>query len=152
MGNSLGDFFEEEDKELFAERVVKIGTIIRRFETSTTPNKYKFSIVVGESEDKLVVARVLVNSKINPQIYNSIELQNLHIGLDDVDYDCLDHYSYANCSSVKEMNKADLIQEIKSVPDIHKEELNTSDLNAVIETLKKSKTIKPYIKTRYGWI
>ena len=74
----LGDSFPEEFKRRFAEKNLKVGSVIRALVKDTNPPKTKRFILLGISADKLAVATLYVNTEINPNIFSTEELRNLH--------------------------------------------------------------------------
>ncbi len=99
---NLGDFFSDELKEQLANDNFKVGAIIRRLDNSTTPPKIKRSIIVGFDTSKVFLAYVLINTEINPNLFPTQSLKDLHLELDTIGRSYLTHTSYVDCSQIKE--------------------------------------------------
>jgi len=134
-----------------ADEFIKVGAVIYRYETETTPPKNKFSIIVGVSNDKISLARVIVNSKINPNIFNTIDLQSAQIGINSDENEMFRHYSYADCTKVFEVDKSTLNEEFAGNSKIHCGNISEHVLENIFETLRTSRIIKPYLKKKYGF-
>ncbi len=74
----LGDSFPEEYKKRFAEKNLKVGSVIRALVTDTNPPKTKRFILIGISADKLAVGTLYLNTEINPNVFSTQELRKLH--------------------------------------------------------------------------
>ncbi len=146
---SIADAFGSDYKQQYTERSLKVGVIIKRFENSTNPPKTKYSIIVGESNDNIVFARVYINSEINPNLFPTPDLMSLHHGLDDNDYNCLERYSYVDCSRLINISKEELIEEISSATDVIQEDVKDYDLTGILEIIKIAGTINRAEKRRF---
>ena len=93
---SLSDSFPDGFKKDFAQRNLKIGSVIRLYLGDTNPPKQKRFILVGQSYDKLLFAAIFINSEINPNIFPTQELKDLNLKLLASERDYLDHDSYAD--------------------------------------------------------
>ncbi|HOX82232.1 MAG TPA: hypothetical protein PLJ60_05435 [Chryseolinea sp.] len=102
MSPPLGDQFPEEFKKQFASQNLKVGSVLRALVTDTTPPKIKRFIVIGLSADKLALGTIYINTEINPNVFQSAELKNLHIKLEAAGREYLDHDSFVDCSKIFE--------------------------------------------------
>ncbi|ACU05352.1 hypothetical protein Phep_3157 [Pedobacter heparinus DSM 2366] len=92
---SLSDCFPEQFRQEFAERNLKIGSVIRVMVNDTNPPKEKRFILVGQSYDKLIFATIFINSEINPNIFPTQELRDLNLELLADSRSYLSHDSFA---------------------------------------------------------
>lgn len=150
--NSVGDLFPDDFKSGFAKRKVVPGSVIKAFVKDTNPPKEKRFIVVAFDKSRVLLASVYINSKINPKIFNSSELQALHIPLKSQGREYLDHDSYVDCSSIYEKETQSIIEIIKSRPAAVIGELSTADFALIKSTLRNAKTISTALKKKFGLI
>jgi len=148
---SLGDFFPEKDRKEFAARKVSVGTVLKLKVFDTNPPKEKRFIVVGTTVDGLVLATVYLNTKINPVINYSAELQTLHIPLEEQGRDFLDHDSYVDCSRLVPREKREIEKAIQNRPDVVIGELSTADFQLIRKTIISAHTIKGKHKKKFGF-
>ncbi len=146
----LGDSFPEGFKKRFAQTNLKVGSVIKAFVTDTNPPKTKRFIVIGISADKLAVGTLYVNSEINPNLFKTEELRNLHLKLQAHGRDYLSHDSFADCSKVYEKDFDDLLSVLEDDASNLLGELNTEDLKSVKQKVKEARTIAVRIKKKYG--
>ncbi len=147
---NLGDFFPNDLKEQFAFHNFKIGSVLRYQVDFTNPPKIKRLVIVGFDAEKVLFASALINTEINPNIFTSTALRDLHLELDAVGRPYLDHTSYVNCSEIFEQDietvKKLLIEQVST----HVGELSEQDLEAVLEKIRNAKTIPIKLKKKYG--
>lgn len=149
---NLSDFFSDELKQENANNNLKIGAVIIRHETLTTPPKIKRSIIVGFSRDKAILASIFINSEINPNLFPTEESKELHLELNAIDRPYLTHTSYADCSRLHEHSIEDIKSSMVSNPASHLGELCESDLFKILGKIKSAKTISVRKKKEYGWL
>ena len=101
---SLSDAFPENYRKDFAQRNLKIGSVIRVYVKDTDPPKEKRFILVGQSYNKLLFAAIFINSDINPNVFPTQELKDLNFLLLAKERSYLDHDSYADCSNIQKRN------------------------------------------------
>lgn len=92
----IGDSFPKELKEEFSNRNLKAGCVIKCFVNDTNPPKEKRFIVMGVSYDKIALGTVYINTHINPNVFPTEELKQLHIPLESDNRDYLDHDSFVD--------------------------------------------------------
>ncbi|WP_442588894.1 hypothetical protein ACSBL2_22940 [Pedobacter sp. AW31-3R] len=147
---SLSDSFPEHLRQEFAQRNLKIGSVIRVYVQDTIPPKEKRFILVGQSYDKLIFATIFINSEINPNIFPQQELRDLNIELTTKDRAYLDHDSYADCSNIKKRNASWLLDIISIDPARVIGEVSEDDLKTIREKIKSARTISPALKKTFG--
>lgn len=147
---SLSDCFPENYRKEFAERNLKIGSVIRVYVKDTNPPKEKRFILVGQSYDKLIFATIFINSEINPNIFPTQELRDLNIELTAADRSYLDHDSYADCSNISKRNADWLLAVINNDPKNVIGEVSEADLKEIKVRIKSARTITPSIKKTFG--
>lgn len=147
---SLSNSFTEDYKRQFAERNVKIGTVIRVHVRDTKPPKEKRIILVGVSYDKLFFATVFINSDINPNVFPTKELRDLNLPLTAVGREYLDHDSFADCSELVKRNAGWLLDLLADDPGKVIGEVSKEDLVEIFEKIKGAKTISPGTKKMFG--
>ena len=100
----LGDFLPQEIKEQLAKSNFKIGTVLKYHVDFTNPPKEKRLIVVGVDSEKVLFAAVLINTEVNPNIFRSPQMKDLHLYLDSNGREYLSHPSHVDCSNIFEQD------------------------------------------------
>ena len=148
--HNLGDLFPEELKEQVTKNSFKIGTVIKRFETSTNPPKYKRSVVIGFDAENVVFAHIFINTQINPKLFPTQDLKDLHIEFDTAGRDYLSHSSFVDCSQIHEDNIEAVKALIASDSSACLGEVSEQDLVHILTTIKLAKTISKNKKKKFG--
>jgi hypothetical protein len=143
----LGDSFPPKVREELAHQNLKIGAILRFFNNETTPPKIKIVIVVGFDGEKVLLAYVFINTKMPPNQY-----LNLHLHLPAQDKDYLEHDSYVDCRKIYTNDINEIKEKMIADSDIHRGNLDTADLQAVVEKIKASRTISLDDKEKFGFV
>jgi hypothetical protein len=146
----LGDAFPEEFRKQFAETNLTIGSVIKTFVTDTTPPKIKRFVILGISADKLAIGTLYINSEINPNLFPTVELKNLHLKLVKENREYLDHDSFLDCSKVYEKEYEDLLAVLQQDASCLIGQLSTDDLKLVKKTVKEARTIPVRTKKKFG--
>lgn len=147
---SLSDSFPENFRQEFAQRNLKIGSVIRVYVKDTNPPKEKRFVLVGQSYDKLIFASIFINSEINPNVFPTQELRDLNLELTAGERPYLSHDSYADCSSIYKRDADWLLTIIGEDPAKIIGEVSGSDLKDIREKIKAARTITPAIKKTFG--
>ena len=69
----------------------------------------KFIIIVSESEEEVSLAFVVINSRINENVFPTPYLQSLHVKIKSGDHPFLDHDSFINCSELRTFTKQEVV-------------------------------------------
>ena len=148
----LGDLFPDELKGQNAENNLRIGSVLRYFNTDTRPPKVKRIVVVGFNEGKILFAYVFINTEINPNIFSSPRMRDLHLAFEASGREYLDHDSYVDCSQIKQED-SDAIKELMTQDfSVHIGDLSGNDIEKVVEKLKNAPTIDVKTKRKFGLI
>ena len=147
---SLSDSFPDGFKKDFAQRNLKIGSVIRLYVGDTNPPKQKRFILVGQSYDKLLFAAIFINSEINPNIFPTQELKDLNLKLLASERDYLDHDSYADCSNMQKRSADWLLKIIRKDPYRVIGEVSDADMKEIRARIKSARTIAPAVKKTFG--
>jgi hypothetical protein len=148
--SSLADAFSDHQKEEFAKRNLKIGSVIRVFVDDTNPPKEKRLVLVGISYDQIFYASIFLNSEVNANIFSTTALKNLNIALKAEDRTYLDHDSFADCSQIQKRKVDWLLKIISNDPSKVLGELSKEDLKLLQDKIKLALTISPAIKKTFG--
>lgn len=150
---SLGDFLPEEIKENLSELRVKNGAVLR-FDTSFPDGttKPKRQIIVGFDKENVVLASVFINTEINPNVFPTEELKDLHLELTSNGRDYLDHTSFVDCSSLSKYNVDDIKKILKSTPSIYIGEVSNDDFDVILDKIGNANTITKKDKKTFGLI
>jgi len=148
--SSFSDTFSNQDREGFAKRNLKIGSVIKVFVSDTKPPKEKRLVLVGISYDQIYYASIFLNSEINANLFNTTALKDLHIELKAVDRVYLDHDSFADCSQIQKRKAEWLLELISDDPSKVLGELNEYDLKLLQAKIKSAPTITPALKKTFG--
>lgn len=128
-----------------------VGSIIFEHVTDTIPPKEKYYIVVGTSSDQLLLGTVYINSTINPQVFHTQRLRDLHIPISPSDNPFLSHDSFVDCSRINEKP----VEKVTACLDSGNNKygyyggLDPRSLHEVLSTLQNAPTIKKAIKDKY---
>lgn len=97
-----------------------------------------------------MVGIVFINTEINPKVFPSRELQNLHVFFSHQNRDYLDHDSYVDCSRIYDKD-IKMIQN-RLIDDIERlfGQLSEDDLQIILTKIQSSRTISNKQKLRYG--
>lgn len=146
----LSDLFPQSFRDDFAERNVQIGSIIRVFVRDTIPPKIKRFIVIGFSDDKVLLGTVFINSEINSNIFRTSDLRNLHVPLDANLHDFIDHDSFVDCSKINERSFAEIKQLLSNDPECSKGTISEETMKIISTTLANASTISLSKKRKFG--
>lgn len=80
--------------------LIEPGTVIRCFVTDINPPKIKFFIILGIADDYCAVGTIYINTKINKNIYDTIETIDLQIPVSPKECPFLNHNSYIDCAKL----------------------------------------------------
>lgn len=147
---SLSDSFPENYRKDFAQKNLKIGSVIRIYVEDTNPPKEKRFILVGQSYDKLLFVSIFINSDINPNVFHTEELKGLNLPLLASERDYLDHDSYADCSNMQKRNVDWLLDIVCEDPSKVIGEISEADLKEIRARIKSARTITPVMKKTFG--
>jgi len=147
---SLSDSFPDHLKREFAQRNIKIGSVIRIHVKDTNPPKIKRFILVGQSFDKLIFATIFINTDINPNVFRTQELIDLNLELPAKQRPYLEHDSFADCSSIYNRNADWLLEMIGDDPQNVLGEVSDADLLLIRNKIKSARTIAPSVKKTFG--
>jgi hypothetical protein len=78
------------------------GCIIFDRVTDTKPPKDKYFIIVGVTSDELALATVYINTDINPNIFRTQRLRDLHVTIPRDENPFLSWDSFVDCSMIHE--------------------------------------------------
>jgi hypothetical protein len=146
----LSDLFPQSFRDDFAERNIQIGSVIRVFVKDTTPPKVKYFIVIGFSDDKVLLGTVFINSAINQNIFNTEYLKGLNIPLDAHIYNFIDHNSFVDCSDIKERSFVEIKQLLSNDPECSKGVVSEETMKIISTTLANASTISLSKKRKFG--
>ena len=146
----FSDLFPQSFKDDFAERNIQIGSVIRVFVKDTTPPKVKYFIVIGFSEDKVLLGTVFINSAINQNVFNTEYLRGLNIPLDAQMHDFIDHNSFIDCSDIKERSLVEIKHLLSNDPECSKGIISEETMKIISTTLANASTISLSKKRKFG--
>ena len=142
---TLGDSFEDKYKNEFAERQIKVKSVIKAFVSDTNPPKEKRIIIIGIDNTEKYVGVILFNTAINWKAISTIELAKLQYYLTKEDNpEILQWDSYIDCSDLFEFTKEELVESLIRNPENVLGEIKQEDFEEVIKLVK----ISPKITTK----
>jgi hypothetical protein len=150
MSPSFGSLFPDAVREDFSKRKIQPGSVFRIHVNTTTPPKIKRIVILAISSDNICVGYLFINSDINPNLFQTPSLQNLHLYLQADCREFLDHDSYLDCSEIKDLSLDELKNIISNNPSRHIGELNETDLKTATSIVKLAPTISKRQKEKYG--
>lgn len=148
---NLGNHFPKGYREEYAERNIEIGSVIKLFVKDTDPPKEKRFIIVGFSEDRLILATVFINTEINENVNwcQELKLQNLLFEIDGRDY--LEHPSYIDCSKLVPRKYSEIARAVTVKPEAILGKVSPEDWQLIKDTIINSTTIKGKYKKKFGF-
>ena len=150
---SFNDFFPQEVKDKIIENDLKIGSVLKfKVDFPNGISKNKFQIIVGHNSGKAVLASVFINTEINPNVFPTQSLKDLHLTLQADTNKYLDYDSYVDCSNITEYNADELKNILIKSPATHVGELNEENLNNVLSAIKGSPLISNKKKKYFNLI
>ena len=149
---NLGDFFPDEIKKEFAERNIEIGSALF-IKIPEVNNRYpKYIVIVSENEKELLIAYVVINSKINKNVFPTSYLKSLHVKIGSLKNDFLENDSYIDCTKIRTHKKDDIFKFIKKYPEKVCGNIDEETLKKVHNTITIAKTIDKNTKSKFGFI
>lgn len=146
----LGDSFPNSFRRDYSNRNIKAGTVLRTLVLDTKPPKIKRFIIIGVSSDGNSIGIVYINTEINPNVFPTKELKDLHLPIDKDDRGIVDYLSYIDCSRIYERDKKKINELVANDPRILIGELTQQEKGSVISKLASARTISLVIKKKYG--
>jgi hypothetical protein len=146
----LSDLFPQSFRDDFAERNIQVGSVIRVFVKDTIPPKIKYFIVIGFSDEKVLLGTVFINSAINQNIFNTEYLKGLNIPLDAQVYDFIDHNSFVDCSDIRERSFSEIKRLLSNDPECSKGIISEETMKIISTTLANASTISLSKKRKFG--
>jgi hypothetical protein len=147
---SLGESFPDALKKQFSESNLVAGAIIRAWVDNTTPPKIKRFIVIGVSQDKVLLGVVYINSEINPHVFPSQELRDLHLKLAVETRDYLTHDSFVDCSRIFQLDRGSISKLLHHDPACHLGTIGKEDLSQIRKIIRGSRTVSVRVKKMFG--
>jgi len=132
---SLGDSFPESIKREHANRSMQIGSVLKLFVDDTRPPKEKLFIVIGLSQDGIILASVYINSEVNLVVNYSPELRALHLPISADTCDFLDYDSYVDCSQLVIRDRKIILNALFYRPEAFVGTVSNDDLEAIRKTI-----------------
>ncbi|PWJ59466.1 hypothetical protein CLV98_102300 [Dyadobacter jejuensis] len=131
--------------------LVKVGQVFRMKVKDTNPPKIKRFVLVSQSSDRVTLASVYINSKINLKVNFNILLKSHHIPLSKEGRDYLTKDCFVDCSQLKELISSELELHVKNNPKIIIGQLSTADLETLRNRIRDSEILKGKTKRRLGF-
>ena len=147
---AIGPLFPRAEREKFADRNLKIGAVLKMFVPETKPPKPKRFIVVGLSTNSILVATIYINTEINPNLFPTEDLWNLHLELKVSGKEYLEYDSFADCSQIYKKEFNDLRNELIDDPSIHIDQLSQTDIENVQNLIRSARTISIKTKSEFN--
>ncbi|AHF17560.1 hypothetical protein [Niabella soli] len=150
MKNTIGDALPYPQRKILADLNFKVGSIFKFYDA--VAKKEKRLILIGIRYDKIIVAFLRINTKINTTIFPSEELRNEHLELE-FDRELrpfLTHTSYVNCSIFLEQHAKAIYNLLIDKPSIHIGTLCEADLLKIKHKISTSKLLSPSQKKNFG--
>lgn len=126
------------------------GDVFKVFDNRTTPPKVKYHIVVGISEERILLGTVRINSSMNVNVYRDQASQYRCIKVKADKYDFLDHDSTIDCNHLLSHNLKDIRTYLSSHPDVILGDITTEDLEDIKLRMIEAPTITEEDKEIFG--
>lgn len=123
-----------------------IGTVFRMYDPKA--EHFKFYIIVGDKSG--ILGTVYINTEVR---YGGLaaSLQATQLPLSCDDHSFLEHDSFADCSTVKELDKTQINAYLQKHKGHYCGHLPDGVLSSVIDILKRSKVLERHIKEKFGF-
>jgi hypothetical protein len=149
---NLDEFRNLYKNEGFAERQIKIGTVIRYLANETSPPKWKLRVIIGFTNDNLILATLFINTEVNPNKFPTDELKDLHLLLEQSDYQFLEYDSFLDCSQFFEVSYQEMATLIIDNPTFVIGEISEEHKTHAIEIIRNAPTINLKKKRKFGFL
>lgn len=130
---------------------LNIGDVLRLWVEDTNPPKYKFIVIVGFEQNRIAVASLFINSRVNQRINWNPYLEALHIEISATQHHFLSYNSYVDCSELHIDDVVRLTSIIESNPDIICGTIHPTILSEIRNRVIHADTIKAKIKKKFGF-
>lgn len=147
--NPLGELFPSHIQDNHRHNHLERGSVLRIFLTETHPPKYKWIVILGLSSTSIKFGFLIMNTEINPSIFNTSELRNEHFQIAPTPLNGLEHKSYVDCTDIYEKNRDELEKTIEDISVI-KGKLDTDDLLQIEGKIRNSDLIPLGQKRKYS--
>lgn len=145
----LGEFFPEENQSDYIGKVIKIRSVIKLYELSTTPPKEKRFVIIGESVNEF--ALLFINSNLNENVHKPGSVtHSLQIAINKYDgCNYLRHNSYVDCTRIIPKDKIKVISTITNNQDLYLGKMDHTHWDAVYTAVVGAPTISPKQKKMF---
>lgn len=128
---------------------IKRGVILHRWFDNTTPPKYKFFVVIGEDEQR-IVGFFFINTNLNSYIRRNSSFFEMQMSIHKDDYAFLsNNFSYISAHEIKTISKSVLQNEISNGITTVKGNLTKDDTELLIDAVRVSKLFSKIQKERF---
>lgn len=147
---SLADFFPQHIKDYFAKRNIKPGEtlLVRIPDFDVSYPKYWIIVAINTEE----IAGVVVNTKINKNIFWNDELKKLNLPILQKEHSFLDYDSFIDCSKLNIQPHKEVFKAIVDNPKIVVGNITPTLLKNIHLTIIGAKTISVKHKKKFGFI
>jgi hypothetical protein len=147
MEQSLADFFPDNKKRAFAERNIGIGTVVKIYDK--VAKKEKWHLIVGISDDEIMMVSVRINSEINPDCVPA-PLRRYHFFITKKDNAFLAHDSYVDCSKLITRKKKDFVDCVTNNFKALMGNIQEDKLNHIRATIADCHVVEAKHKKQFG--
>ncbi len=125
---------------------MKVGSVIRIFDTDSFQPKVKMIVVVGDSQGQL--ATIYINTELRPDDFLPA-LQGTQLPLPQDKCGFLDHDSFADCSDITERSKGKINEILQKEKKRLIGTIPQKIMDEIIRLISVSETIDKATKTKY---
>lgn len=126
------------------------GDVFKIFDNRTIPPKVKYHIVIGVSEERILLGTVRINSNMNANVYRDQASQYRCIKMKADKYNFLDHDSTIDCNHLLSHDLSAVKTYICSHPDVMLGDITTDDLEDIKLRMLDAPTISEEDKEIFG--
>jgi hypothetical protein len=148
MNGSIADAFPDDIKEEYSKRNIKVGSVIKAYLKET--KKEKRFVIISINEKEFVVATVVIDSKINQNIFPTEELQDLLLPISVAGRPYIEYDSFVDCSQLFPREIGALEKILKNNPSACLGSVSDIDLKEIKIRAKKSRKISIADKKKFG--
>ncbi len=148
--SSFGEMFPADLRKKLAADNLKQGAIIRVPVNDTNPPKTKYLVIINADAENVCFATIFLNSDINVNVLNTVELQNLQVWIKSADCSFMERDSYADCSKLSERSFREVTSYIETYPQAHRGQLPDDYLSQIINKITAAPTITNAQKKKFG--
>jgi hypothetical protein len=149
---SLGSLFPQDEREKFSQRQIISGSVFRVFTQDTKPPKIKIVVILAVNDKCACIGHFFINSQVNPNVFPTKALKELHLFLPASENPFLKHDSYLDCSVIQQVDLQTFLAVIADDPQCYQGNLKEHDFEFAKKIARNAPTISKALKRKFNLI